>query len=324
MHLLLTGCAGFIGSKVSELLLDQGHSVVGIDYWENAYDEPLKNWRLDQLQQRDKFTFYKIDISKRDLIPNAVGNEAFDGVINLAAKAGVRDSLLDPWLYYETNLIGTLNLLDFCKEHGIQKFILSSTSSVYGDGMRPFKEDAEANQILSPYAASKKAAENLCYSYHHNYELDISILRYFTVYGSAGRPDMAIYRFVSWICDGSKLLLYGDGTQERDFTHVTDVAKGTIMALKKLGFEIINLGSDRPVTVNQVIELIEKYVGKRADIYYQTASTADVQATWADISKARRVLGWKPEVTLEDGLNWAVNWHAENHNWARKLCTAQI
>ena len=324
MKLLLTGCAGFIGSKVSELLLDQGHCVVGIDHWANAYDEPLKNWRLYQLEQQSQFTFHKIDISKRDLISTAIGMGEFDGVINLAAKAGVRDSLLDPWLYYETNLIGTLNLLDFCKQKGIQKFILSSTSSVYGDGIRPFREDADADEPLSPYAASKKAAENLCYSYHHNYGLDISILRYFTVYGSGGRPDMAVYRFVSWILDGSKLVLYGDGTQERDFTHVTDIAKGTIMALKKLGFEIINLGSDRPVTVNQVIELIEKYVGKKADIYYQVASMADVKATWADISKARRVLGWEPEVTLEDGLNWAVNWHGENHDWARKLCELQI
>lgn len=321
MKKLVTGCAGFIGSKVAEILLEDGHTVVGVDNISDAYDSQLKHWRLAQLEAYPSFRFRQLDISDWSAVCEVFGEDEFDGVINLAARAGVRPSLDNPWIYYNTNVTGTLNLLDACRANEVSKFVLASTSSVYGDGERPFREDGPSDNPLSPYAASKKAAESLCYSYHHSHGLDVSILRYFTVYGPAGRPDMAIYRFIVWTAEGTPLVLYGDGSQERDFTYVDDIARGTVLALQPLGFEVINLGRDDPVTVNDVIRFVEAAVGKRAHIETMPPHSADVKATWADISKARRLLGWEPKVTLEEGLAKTAAWYFENNNWAGALCT---
>lgn len=320
MTVLVTGCAGFIGWKVTELLLQSGHAVIGVDNMNDAYDTQLKCWRLSKLVAETGFTFRRLDITDRCSLSAMFQHSTFDSVINLAARAGVRQSLEDPWTYYQTNLTGTLNLLEGCREKGVRKFVLASTSSVYGDGERPFREDAPADHPLSPYAASKKAAEGVCYAYHHAYGLDVTVLRYFTVYGPAGRPDMAIYRFIAWTAEGKPLALFGDGSQERDFTYVDDIAGGTLLALKPMGFEVINLGSDRPVALKEVIGMVEEVVGRPASIQQKQVHPADVQATWADITKARHLLGWEPKVTLPEGLCLAAAWYNDNHSWAGKLC----
>jgi len=244
-------------------------------------------------------------------------------IINLAARAGVRQSIENPWVYYETNVVGTLNLLELCREFGVQKLVLASTSSLYGHGNpMPFREDASTDGPLSPYAASKKAAEALCYTYHYLYGLDVTILRYFTVYGPAGRPDMSLFRFIQWISEGRPVLVYGDGRQSRDFTYIDDIARGTIAALKPMRFEVINLGSDRPTVLMDAIRLIEELVEKKADIAYAPRHPADVQATWADISKAEQLLGWRPQSTFRAGAEATVRWYQANREWAMRVTTS--
>ena len=213
---LVTGAAGFIASKVSEFLLDQGHLVIGIDNMDPVYDLRIKRWRLNRLSPRDGFTFYENTICDRKALELIISNHPeIEAVINLAAKAGVRDSVIDPWSYYDTNLTGTLNLLELCRHHGIPKFILASTSSIYGeDAPYPTPEDAESSFPLQPYAASKKAAETLGYSYHYLYDIDVTVVSYFTVYGPAGRPGMSMFRFTKWINDSEEVKVFGDGSSD--------------------------------------------------------------------------------------------------------------
>jgi UDP-glucuronate 4-epimerase len=322
MRILLTGSAGFIGWKVADMLLAEGHTIVGIDNLNTAYDPRLKEWRLAQLAGRSGFTFHRTDIADRTALDDAVGGLPFDAVINLAARAGVRQSVEDPWVYEETNVRGTLNLLEFCRARSIGKFVLASTSSLYGAlTPRPFREDADTNRPLSPYAASKKAAEVLSYTYHYLYGLDVTVVRYFTVYGPAGRPDMSIFRFIQWISEGRAVIVYGDGTMERDFTFVEDIARGTVAALRPLGYEIINLGSDHPVMVRDVIAQIEALVGAPARVEFHPAHPADVPATWASIAKAGRLLGWTPRTPFEDGLDQTLQWYQTNRSWAKDIQT---
>ena len=317
-RIIVTGCAGFIGWKVSEMLLDFGKEVIGIDNLNDAYDVRLKEWRLNQLLPRDKFKFYKLDISQKENVFdffNQINANSGDAIINLAARAGIRQSLENPWVYYEANAIGTLNLLECCKNHGIKKFVLASTSSLYGNHNKiPFSEDDDTNRPLSPYAASKKAAETLCFTYHHLYGLDITIFRYFTVYGPAGRPDMSIFRFIKWILEDQPLIIYGDGRQSRDFTYVDDIARGTILGLKSLGYEIINLGSDWPHSLVEIIKIIEEVTSKKAIIKYEPFHKADVEKTWAEIKKACSLIGWKPNTSLNKGLEISIDWIRNNIN----------
>ncbi|MCS7273068.1 MAG: SDR family NAD(P)-dependent oxidoreductase [Fimbriimonadales bacterium] len=320
MRVLLTGVAGFIGAKTAELLLQQGHTVIGLDNLNDAYDPTLKRWRLEQLKPYPNFQFHQVDISEWDATKQVFeAHLPYDAIINLAARAGVRQSVQDPWVYIATNVTGALNLLELCRLYGVRKYILASSSSLYGNNARPFREDMPTDQPLSPYAASKKGAEALCYAYHHLYGLDITVLRYFTVYGPAGRPDMSIFRFVRWIAEGEPIQVFGDGLQERDFTYVDDIARGTIAALKPLGYEIVNLGGDRPVSLKWIIETIENLLGKKAVWHTAPRHPADVQATWADITKARTLLGWEPQVSLEEGLRRTVEWYLANREWASKI-----
>lgn len=328
LSVLVTGCAGFIGSKVVERLINDGHLVAGLDNLNGAYDVRLKEWRLNQLRSLSNFEFHAQDLNERDAVIQTVekiikaGTGRLDAIVNLAAMAGVRQSVLDPASYYQTNVSATLNLLEICRERAIPKFILSSTSSVYGDSKGPFHEvDSATDQPLSPYAASKKAAENLSYVYHHLNGLNVSVLRYFTVYGPAGRPDMSIFRFVQRISEGRTITVYGDGTQQRDFTFVEDIARGTVAALALSKFQVINLGSDRPVPLHKVIGIIEDLVGRKALIDYQPRHPSDVSATWADIGKARDLLEWTPQITLESGLERTVAWYHENRDWAKHVET---
>ncbi len=320
MRILVTGAAGFIGAKTAELLLQDGHTVIGVDNLNDAYDPALKRWRLSQLEPYANFQFHQVDISEWE--PTKQVFEAhlpYDAVINLAARAGVRQSVQNPWVYVATNTTGALNLLELCRLHGVSKYVLASTSSLYGNNERPFREDMPTDKPLSPYAASKKGAEALCHTYHHLYGLDISVLRYFTVYGPAGRPDMSIFRFIRWIAEGEPIQVFGDGLQERDFTYVDDIARGTIAALKPLGYEIINLGGDRPVSLKWIIETIENLLGKKAVWQTEPMHPADVKATWADITKARTLLGWEPQIGIEEGLRRSVEWYLTNREWAKEV-----
>jgi UDP-glucuronate 4-epimerase len=327
--IVLTGCAGFIGHKVAESLLAAGHPVVGLDNLNDAYDIRLKNWRLEQTARHARFQFHKLDISDRAalraLFLTGLGPKdcAPAAIINLAARAGVRQSVENPSAYLETNVTGTLNLLELCRDFGIKKFVLASTSSLYGHGNPlPYREDANTDGPLSPYAASKKSAEVLCYTYHYLYGIDTTVLRYFTVYGPAGRPDMSLFRFVQWISEGRPVVVYGDGQQSRDFTFVDDVARGTVAALKPLGYEVINLGSDSPTVLMDAIRLIEELVKQKANIVYRDRHPADVLATWADISKAERLLRWRPQSTFRDGLLELVSWYQANRTWAMQVQTS--
>jgi nucleoside-diphosphate-sugar epimerase len=320
MRVVLTGAAGFIASQVAKLLLDDGHEVTGIDVLNDAYDPRLKDWRLAQLEDRPRFTFHRTDIAHLETLRHFVTQANPHAIINLAARAGVRQSVENPWVYYETNVIGTLNLLELCKELGIKKFVLASTSSAYGDQEeQPLREDMRTDCPLSPYAASKKAAEVLAYTYHDLYDIDVTVFRYFTVYGAAGRPDMSVFRFIRWIDQGQPLRVFGDGTQRRDFTFVNDIARGTVAGLADVGYEVINLGGDRPVSLLELITIIERALGKKAKISFEPPSPLDVQATWADISKARRLLGWQPRSTLEQGIDAAVEWYRANRDLAVSL-----
>jgi nucleoside-diphosphate-sugar epimerase len=320
---LVTGAAGFIASKVCEQLLEAGHQVTGLDELNDAYDPRLKHWRLERLKARPGLRFSQTDIRDRAALER-LWDEAgpFDAVLNLAARAGVRQSLQNPWIYFDTNTTGTLNLLELCRHRGVGKIVLASTSSLYGSrNPVPYREDADTNHPLSPYAASKKAAEALCHSYHHLYGIDVTVVRYFTVYGPAGRPDMSLFRFAQWIAEDRPVIVFGDGMQSRDFTYVDDIARGTIAALRPLGYEVINLGSDRPMVLMDALKLIERLLGKQAKIEYQPFHKADIFATWADITAAREKLGWEPAVSHEQGIENLVRWYQQNRDWAREVRT---
>jgi len=343
-NILVTGAAGFIGSKVCEFLITHPElipnnvitqlpnnpiTVIGIDNLNDYYDVRLKEWRLKQLENicvnqsrnlcQSNFVFYKIDIENLSALRGIFEKHKFAAVINLAARAGVRYSLENPFVYFTTNVIGNLNLLELCREFGVKKYILASTSSLYAGQKMPFKEDLPVNEPISPYAASKKGGEVTCYTYHKLFGLDITILRYFTVYGPASRPDMSPLRFISWIDQGKTVIIYGDGNQSRDFTYVDDIARGTIMALKPLGFEIINLGGDKPYKLIDFLHIIEKKLNKKAKIVHEPFHPADMMATWADITKAKKSLGWQPKTKIEQGLDFSVSWFMENHSWVSKI-----
>lgn len=309
---LVTGCAGFIASQVATQLLAAGHRVVGIDNLNDYYDVSLKHYRLAQLEA-DGFTFVHADIEDRDALEALFSQHDFDAVLNLAARAGVRYSLENPHVYMTTNANGSLNLLEQMRARGISKYVLASTSSLYAGQPMPFVETLPVNTPISPYAASKKAAEVMAYAYHHLYGMDVTVCRYFTVYGPAGRPDMSIYRFIKWIDEGSPIELFGDGQQSRDFTYVDDIAAGTILALKPVGYEIVNLGGGNdPVSLNTVIGMLEDRLEKKAIINTKPFHQADMTVTMADISKAKNLLGWQPQVSLEEGLSRSIDWYQSN------------
>ena len=322
MKYLVTGCAGFIGWKVTEFLLEAGHTVVGVDNINAAYDTQVKQWRLKQLEGVPNFQLHRSDICDREAL-RPIFDTSYDAVINLAARAGVRQSVEDPWVYVDTNVTGTLNLLELCREFEVKKFVLASTSSLYGaNNPLPFSEEANTDQPLSPYAASKKGAESLCHSYHHLHGIDMTIFRFFTVYGPAGRPDMSAFRFVQWISEGRPVIVYGDGKQSsRDYTYLEDIARGVIAGLKPLKYEVINLGSDSPIVLIDTIRLIEELVGKKAELSHQPFHPADVLATWADIRKAEKLLGWQPQVTFREGITALVEWYEANREWAKDIQT---
>ncbi|MEN6410113.1 MAG: SDR family NAD(P)-dependent oxidoreductase [Anaerolineaceae bacterium] len=320
---LVTGAAGFIGARVTEMLAEAGHTVVGVDNMNTAYDVRMKEYRLGRLQSLPSFTFHQMDISNRadvDALEQSAGK--LDAVINLAARAGVRASVENPWVFVETNTIGTLNLLELCRRGGIPKFILASTSSLYGDrNPMPFHEDANTDYPLQPYAASKKGAETMAYSYHYLHGIDVTVFRYFTVYGPAGRPDMSMFRFAQWIAEDRPVHVNGDGRQSRGFTYVDDIARGTIQGLKPLGYEIINLGGHEVVDILELIHMLEARIGKQAQIEFHPFHPADALANLACVDKARNLLGWQPQVELADGVTRLVDWYMQHRELASQIIT---
>lgn len=318
---LVTGAAGFIAGRVSELLLADGHSVVGIDNINDSYDVRMKQHRLRSLKEQKAFTFHEADISDRKIV-DRFEDEAFDGVINLAARAGVRDSVLDPWVYIDANMTGTLNMLEIARRNNVPKFILASTSSVYGaNAPLPTPESAESDRPLQPYAATKKGAEALCHAYHFLHGLDVTVVVYFTVYGPAGRPNMSMFRFVQSIFEDKPIQLFGDGEQTRGFTYIDDIARGTILALKPVGYEVVNLGGHESISINKLISIFESAIGKKAIIEHKPLDKADMLASWADVTRAGELLGWEPNVGLEEGVRRLVDWYKAERSWASQIKT---
>jgi nucleoside-diphosphate-sugar epimerase len=319
-NILVTGAAGFIGSKTSKLLLESGLKVVGVDSMNDYYDVRLKSMRVEELCDYDNFTFYNENIENLSVLDNIFRVESIDAVINLAARAGVRYSIDNPHVYITTNINGSVNLLELCKKYEISKYVLASSSSVYANQQMPFVETLPVNEPISPYAASKKSAENFAYTYHYLYGIDVSILRFFTVFGPAGRPDMSYFKFIKNILEKKSIEIYGDGSQGRDFTFVDDIARGVVASLKKVGCEIFNLGGgNNPYTVNYMIELIEKAMNKKANIDYKPFAKEDMKFTWADISKASSVLDWSPKVSFEEGIIETVSWALDNKAFIKSL-----
>lgn len=317
---LITGVAGFIASAVARVLLNEGHDVVGLDNLNDAYDVRMKEYRLRLLSQEKGFTFLEIDIEEKDAVLALGQYGPFDAVINLAARAGVRVSVENPWVYLATNTLGTLNLLELCRRQNINKFLLASTSSIYGNCQTfPTPETTSSDLPLQPYAATKKGAEVLAHSYHYLYDIDVTVVRFFTVYGPAGRPDMSIMRFIHWIYEGKELMLNGDGSQTRGFTYVDDIARGVIAGLKPVGYEIFNLGGHEVISIKGLITLMEEIIGKQANIVRHPMPKADIKANNADTAKAQHMLDWHPEIDLKTGLTKTLSWYLAEREWVSRL-----
>ncbi len=317
---LVTGCAGFIGFWLSKALLDRGFEVVGIDNAVPYYDPALKIGRLKALGSLRGFRFLGGDVRDRGFLEGVFSSLGpFEAVYHLAAMAGVRFSRLRPDEYLSVNVLGTLNVLECARSFGGPKLVVASTSSVYAGSPLPFREEGALDRPLSPYAASKRSAEMFCFTYHHLYGLDVSVPRYFTVYGPWGRPDMSYFRMVHCALSGRPFRLFGDGSQSRDFTYVEDVVEGTILCSGLSGFNVVNLGSDRPVPLSEMISLVEGLTGRELRVEREGGDRSDVPATWASLDRARELLGWSPRTTLEEGMSRLVGWFSENWDWLSQV-----
>jgi UDP-glucuronate 4-epimerase len=313
MKVLVTGAAGFIGSHLCERLLGDRFVVVGVDNFDDFYDPQIKRRNIAGCLENENFELVEADIRDRAAMDDAVGR-GVDVIVHLAAKAGVRPSIAQPLLYSDVNINGTGVLLEAAKEQRVGKFIFGSSSSVYGNNEKvPFSEDDNVDFPISPYAATKKACELICHTYHHLYGMSITCLRYFTVYGPRQRPDLAVHKFASLIEQGKPISIYGDGTMSRDFTYIGDIIDGTVAVINKcFGFNIYNLGESSPITVNELVVEIEKALDKKAIKEYVPPQPGDVERTYADVTKAARELGYKPTTTIEKGLAEFVTWLRES------------
>lgn len=313
MQILVTGGAGFIGSHLTEKLLARGDEVVVLDNLNDYYDPAVKQRNLAKALESSAMTFIKGDIRDVALLDQVFAEYRFDVIVHLAARAGVRPSLVQPLLYEAVNCQGTLNLLEKARSCGIARFVFASSSSVYGNVKEiPFSEDARVDKPVSPYAATKAAGELFCHNYHHLYGISVTALRFFTVYGPRQRPDMAIHKFTALIDQGKPLPFYGDGTTKRDYTYYTDIIDGVTAAVDRdLGFEIVNLGESQTTTLNELVETIEQALGKKAVLDHQPMQPGDVVMTCADVSKARRLLGYEPSTPVSEGVPKFVEWYRE-------------
>ena len=310
--IFITGVGGFIGFHTARKLLENGNQIIGIDNLNNSYDTTLKEFRLLKLKHYNDFTFYKQDIINLDALKKLFSQNKIEKIIHLAGKAGVRKSLEEPQEYINSNIIGTVNLLELSKDCNISSFINASSSSVYAENEIPFIENNRINKISSPYGVTKRATELFTYSYHLNYKLNIVNLRFFTVYGSIGRPDMSIFKFIKLIDNNEPIHIFGDGEQTRSFTFVDDIVNGIIKALELTGFETINLGNDKRYSLNYLIKAIGKELNKKAKLIFEETNSLDMPDTLPDIQKANKLLNWKPKIDLDEGISKTINWHIEN------------
>ena len=314
-NVLVTGAAGFIGSHSSIALLSRFDRVVGLDNLNTYYSPEIKRSNLTTVAQStspgNEFVFVEGDLRDPALVRQLFDEHEFDAVVHLGAMAGVRVSIEQPELYYDVNVIGTLNLLGIAREFGLNNFVFASTSSVYGRSeTSPFAETQACDRPLSPYAGSKRAAELLCHAYHHLHGLNITVLRFFTVYGPRGRPDMMAYKVLSNIFNGDPVPIYNAGEMYRDWTFISDIVSGVAAAAEHpLGFEIINLGRGEPVKLTEFVRCIETASGRTANLTPEPMPDADVPYTFADITKARTLLGYNPSVSVEEGVNRLWEWY---------------
>jgi len=317
-NVLVTGGAGFIGSHLVDRLLAEGAwHVTVLDDFNDFYDPSIKRENIRAHLSNPKFKLVEADIRDRDALEQAFTETKFDCIVHLAARAGVRPSLKEPRLYAETNVSGTLNLLDLARTHGVKQFIFGSSSSVYGTNPKvPFSEDDPIFRPVSPYAATKAAGELLCHTYAHLYGMRIVCLRFFTVYGARQRPDLAIHKFAKLISAGKPIPVFGDGTTRRDYTFIEDTVAGVRAAIdyEASNYEVINLGESRTVELRELISLLENMLGRRADIDWQPPQPGDVPQTFADITKARRLLGYNPQTQIEKGIQKFVEWFRESRS----------
>jgi UDP-glucuronate 4-epimerase len=313
-HILITGGAGFIGSHLCEKLVSCGHRVTCLDNFDPFYDPQIKRDNLAAFDGSENFRLVEGDIRNLELLQGLWRDDAPETVVHLAAKAGVRPSIEDPLAYQEVNVNGTANLLEMCRRHGAKKFIYASSSSVYGNNRKtPFAEDDPVDHPISPYAATKKAGELLCHTYHHLFGLPIFCLRFFTVYGPRQRPEMAIHKFARLIRDRQQLPVFGDGGSDRDYTYIDDIIDGVNRAIERCsGYRIFNLGESQTTTLRNLITLLEKSMGATAIIDYQPMQPGDVQRTYADLKRSREELGYSPSVPVELGIPLFVKWFQDN------------
>jgi UDP-glucuronate 4-epimerase len=320
MNFLITGCAGFIGFHLTARMLEDGHNIFGIDSMDNYYDVDLKKHRLLLLQNlRRNFSFENTDLAELETIRGVFQRNNFDYVIHLAAQPGIRHYLKNPFAYQKSNLQAFYNVIELTKQFDIRKFIFASSSSVYGNNTKiPFSESDNVDHPASLYAATKKANELIAHTYYHNFGMNVIGLRLFTVYGKYGRPDMAYYKFAESVAEGKPIEVYNFGKMKRDFTHVSDIINGisSLIALlrnKDLGYEIFNLGNSHAVELEYFISLLEKELGKKADKKYLPKPSGEMDVTYADISKAKEILGFEPRIRIEEGLKEFVQWYKEYH-----------
>lgn len=309
--ILVTGGAGFIGSHVSEALLKAGSEVVALDSFDDFYSPALKHRNLEALHGHRGFTLVEGDIRDPKLVEGVFSSRPPDVVVHLAARAGVRPSIQEPALYSDVNVTGTTVLLEACRRHGVSKFLFGSSSSVYGNNVKlPFSETDDVDRPISPYAATKRAGELLCATYHELYRLNVFALRFFTVYGPRQRPEMAIHKFTRLIDQGRSVPRFGDGSTRRDYTYISDIVDGVLRAIEQVnGYEIINLGGSQTTRLSDLIGLIEGGLGRKAIIEAAPGQPGDVVVTEADVGKARRLLGFEPKVHVDEGIARFVEWY---------------